>query len=151
MLADFRKRDKEYFLRLDDVTEGLENRIVRAVTEAISLDELYSAIKTKRYTFSRVRRIILSAYLEIFSEYSALPPPYIRVLGFNEKGKDILKAANEKASLPIITRPREAAERGGRMAEIFTLEAKATAVFNLTLPEKRPGNTEYTDKIVTSS
>ena len=148
ILADLRKRDKEYFLKLDDVSEGLENRAARAVNDAGSLDGLYSAIKTKRYTFSRVRRIVLSAYLEIFSRYSALPPPYIRVLGFNERGKDMLREASGRASLPIVTRPCEIAELGGRAAEIFALEAKATAIFNLTLPEKRPANTEYTDKII---
>lgn len=148
MLADLRKRDKDYFLRLPDVNEGLENRVFEAVRCAVSLEGLYIGIKTKRYTLSRIRRIILSAYLEIFSSYSESPPPYIRVLGFNERGKEILGAVKGKATLPVVTRAGDIARIGGRAAEIFALEARATALYNLTLPAKRRGDTEYTDGVI---
>ena len=78
----------EDFAEIEDVTEGLENRIFNAVRESTGIDEIYEHIKTKRYTLSRIRRIIIKSYLGITKEYSK-DVPYIRILGFNDKGKNL--------------------------------------------------------------
>jgi predicted nucleotidyltransferase len=148
VLADLRKRDKDYFLRLPDVSEGLENRLADAACAAASLADLYARVKTKRYTLSRVRRVVLAAFLEVLEEYAASPPPYIRVLGFNGRGRELLGAMKRSAALPVVTRYKEIAALPTRARELFALEARATAVYNLSLPAKRPGNTEYTDQTV---
>jgi predicted nucleotidyltransferase len=63
ILSKLRTMTPDEFRHVPDVAEGLEHRIHRAVAESVSLDELYSKIKTKRYTMARIRRIILSAFL----------------------------------------------------------------------------------------
>ena len=65
---------------IDDVTDGLENRLARAAQSATSLEELYTTIKTKRYTHARIRRIVLRAYLGIGKGDYPATPPYLRVL-----------------------------------------------------------------------
>ncbi|MGN1123094.1 MAG: nucleotidyltransferase family protein, partial [Eubacterium sp.] len=80
VLARLRTMSREDFSKIEDVTEGLENRIYEAVKSSLSLDELYDSIKTKRYTHSRIRRIILKAYLGITEDY-IFDAPYIRILG----------------------------------------------------------------------
>lgn len=148
ILADLRRKNSEFFIRLSDVSEGLENRLAEAACRAESLEHLYKLIKTKRYTLSRVRRLVLSAYLEVFAEYSEKPPPYIRILGFNERGRSLLPLMKKSASLPLVTRYAEIAPLCEHAREIFELEARATAIYNLCLPQKRRGDTEYTDEIV---
>lgn len=108
ILFSLRKLSLEQIRDLPDVTEGLENRIFSAVLNSNSLDELICNIKTKRYPLTRIKRILLSALLS-FSKSSlnefdnAGGPQYIRVLAFNEKGKELLSTISKKSNLPIIT------------------------------------------------
>lgn len=95
VLAKLRTMSTDDFLMIDDVSEGLENRIVDAVRSSLSLEEIYDKIKTKRYTHSRIRRIILRAYLGITKDYSK-DVPYIRILGFNIKGQELAAEMKKK-------------------------------------------------------
>ena len=92
------------FAALPDVCEGLEHRIYQAVRKETSLTSIIDSIKTKRYTHARLRRIMLYAFLDIRTEMQKQPVPYLRVLGFNQKGTEILKKAKAAATLPIITK-----------------------------------------------
>ena len=103
ILARLRVMSAEDFAQIEDVNEGLENRIYNAVRQSASVEDIYKLIKTKRYTLSRIRRIILKAYLGITKEYS-FDVPYIRILGFNSKGKELLPILKKNAKLPIISK-----------------------------------------------
>ena len=61
ILARLRAMSTEDFAQIEDVNEGLENRIYNAVRQSVSVEDIYKLIKTKRYTLSRIRRIILKA------------------------------------------------------------------------------------------
>ena len=131
-----------------DVSEGLENRIYNAIQSATSLEELYSIVKTKRYTHSRIRRIITALYLGIAPQDALHKVPYIRVLGFNEQGREILKLAKDKASLPIIMKSSQVYELPEYGKHIFDLECKATNLYNLATPRILPCGTELTDEVI---
>lgn len=87
--------------QIADVSEGLENAVKRAALSANSLPELIGAVKSKRYAYSRIRRILLNAYLGITKTDAEMLPPYIRILDFNERGREILNTARKTASLPL--------------------------------------------------
>ncbi len=148
VLYDLRMKNTEDLLRYPDVSEGLENRIKDAANRAKSIEELYALAKTKRYTHSRIRRIVLSSLLGITKDFTQSDIPYIRVLGFNEKGRTLLNTAKKKAGLPLVTRAAEIAGLGAQAKRFFELEARAAAVYNLTLPTVQNADTEYTDAIV---
>ena len=131
-----------------DISEGLENRIYNAIQSATSLEELYSIVKTKRYTHSRIRRIITALYLGISPEDSLERVPYIRVLGMNERGREVLKLAKEKSQMPIITKSSHTYELSDYGKHIFDLECKATNLYNLATPRILPCGTELTDEII---
>ncbi len=131
-----------------DVSEGLENRIYNAIQTATSLEELYDIIKTKRYTHSRIRRIITALYLGIKPEDAKLQVPYIRVLGFNERGREILKLAKETAKLPVVMKSSQIDTLSDYAKHVFELECKATNLYNLSTPRILPCGTEYSDEIV---
>ena len=131
MLYRIRTMSAEDFAKIEDVSEGLENRIVSCVREAKSTNELYDMIKTKRYTHSRIRRIIMRAYLGITKDMSK-EVEYLHILAFNEKGREMLAEMKKKAELPIITaysgikdeKTKAAFEREARFTDIYSLGFK---------------------------
>lgn len=125
-----------------DVSEGIENRIISAASDAVSLSELYSLAKTKRYSHARIRRIILNYFLGFTAEDLALPIPYIRVMGFNEKGAELIRKAKETADLPVITKASDIASLGEKAQRIFALECSAGDVFALCFDDILPCGNE---------
>lgn len=89
---------------IQDVTEGLENRLIEAARGADTFESIVEYAKTKRYTTARIRRICIAALLGLTPDIAKAPPKYARVLGMNETGKAVLAAARKKASLEIVTK-----------------------------------------------
>ena len=142
ILYKLRTMSVEDISRLPDVSEGLENRIYSAIKDSRSLQELFDNIKSKRYTHARIRRIIMSAFLG-FEKNMFSKPEYIRVLGFNEKGREILRAARNTAKLPVIMRYSNVTDdiRG-----LFDIESRCTDIYSLATGDVC--SKEMTDNIV---
>ncbi len=100
-----RSRGKEYITSLPDVSEGLENRIYAAALECSTREELISRVKTKRYAYTRISRILLYALLGITSDMikdrSERKVDHIRIIGV--KDETVLKALSKKALVPLVT------------------------------------------------
>lgn len=148
VLYKLRTMTAEDFRELPDVSEGLEYRFYEAVRTSLSLNETLEKIKTKRYTHSRLRRIVLCAFLGIKKEDAVRNLPYIRVLGFNEKGAKLLREAKETAILPIVTKSSDINNLGEDAKKLFSLECKARDLFSLSLPENDVCGKEMTDKLI---
>lgn len=147
ILARLRMMSADDFLEIEDVADGLENRIYDAVRSASSLEELYDSIKTKRYTHSRIRRIILRAYMGIDKNYPKTPP-YIRILGFNEKGRDLLSQMKKKARLPVISRYADVKSLDDDGKKLFELECRCTDLYNLGYKKPLPCGAEQRSQII---
>ncbi len=147
-LVKLRSFTQNDFLKLPDVSEGMENRLYNASQNAITLEEVYDLVKTKRYTYSRIRRICLSALLDITKGDISLPVPYVRVLGFNEKGKDILRLARENSTLPVVMKYSDIKELDENANRIFEIESKATDIFKLATDEREACGTEKTANVI---
>ena len=83
---------------LPDVCEGLENVIKKASNETNSLEDLINKSKSKRYTRTRIQRILIYALLGITRqdmEMSKNVNPYIRVLAVNKNGRELLSIINK--------------------------------------------------------
>ena len=148
ILYKLRSMSVEDFRELPDVSEGLEYRILDAVKSALSLEEIVEKVKTKRYTHSRIRRIIVCALLGIKKEDVLKPVPFIRVLGFNENGAKILKKAKETATLPIITKSSEINSLDECAKRFFELECFARDMLSMALPVRDEFGKEMTDKLI---
>ena len=131
-----------------DVSEGIEYRIHDAALKARTLDELYTLAKTKRYSHARIRRIVLHAFMGFTKDDYKDNPPYIHVLAMNDKGKEILKEAKEKAKLPIITKASDFDELDEYGRHVFSLEDMCTDVFSLSSPAILPCGREKTNGII---
>jgi predicted nucleotidyltransferase len=129
---------KENIKALPDVSEGLENRIFGAIRTSYSLDELYDNIKTKRYTHSRIRRIIMSGFLGLNRQSVDTPIQYIRVLAFNKTGSKLIKMAKANSLLPIVTKTAHINKLNDAAKSQFETEWLATYLYSLGIK-----NTEY--------
>lgn len=148
VLSHLRRLDIEDLARLPDISEGLEHRLYKAIRTSTSLKELYDTVKTKRYAHSRIRRIVMSAFLGITREDLQSPPPYIWVLGMNQKGRRILQKAKSHATLPIVSSSSQISELDDRAKRIFALECRATDLFALSTPKVLPCGLEMTTPII---
>lgn len=145
ILSVLRTKTAADLKKLPDLSEGIENKLYSAIKTATSLDELYNEVKVKRYPLSRVRRLVLSAFLGLDSTYFMKPLPYVRVLGFNKTGEKIIKNAKNTATVPIVTKVSEIKD-----TKVFKAEARATDLYNLSLESPQKCGEEYTRKIITT-
>lgn len=105
VIASLRKLTPGELSEMAEVSEGLENRILAAAKSAASVAKLVNAVKTRRYTEARIRRIIMSAFLCIDRTLQNGNVPYLRLLGISERGRELLSQMKERATLPVITKP----------------------------------------------
>jgi len=140
ILFKLRSMSPEDFSLLPDVSEGLEYRFYDEAKKAVSFDDLLKKVGTKRYTQSRIKRIIMYALLNIEKPLSETAPPYIRVLAFDEKGRALLKKAKEKSSLPIY---HSFAKLQGDFPVFAEKEALATDLFRYACEVIPKGNMDF--------
>ena len=116
VLSRLRTMCPEEAERLPDSGEGVAARLISAGRAARSLEELYALAKTKRYAHARIRRLALWAYLGLAAEDRPERAPYLRVLGFNERGRAVLREMEGRAQAPILTKPAHARDLGSSPA-----------------------------------
>lgn len=95
MLAKLRTMTDAEFEALPYGSEGLWRKLMHACRQETTLEEILSATKSKRYTRSRLDRMVMCAFLGITAEDMAMEIPYIRVLAFNSRGRTVLKEAKK--------------------------------------------------------
>lgn len=144
ILAKLRTMNVNDFLAVPNVMLGLENRLYKSSRVAISLPELLMLVKTKRFTMARIRRIVLSAFLGISKNDLKNPPAYVRILGMNEKGKEILAAANCK--LPINTSLMPLSKTSDTAKKQAYLEERCDNIYALALEKKQICGLDFTSK-----
>lgn len=144
ILYKLRISDKEQLSKIPDISEGLENRILEYVKTVTSLNSLLDSVKTKRYTYVRIKRIILSAFLELTQDIQQTKPTYVKVLGFNDKGLELLSIIKSKSKLPIIVRCNDVKHLSDTAKYLYNFESKATDIYSLATPNILSGGLEYT-------
>ncbi|MBR5524908.1 MAG: nucleotidyltransferase family protein [Clostridia bacterium] len=146
LLARLRQMTAEDFARLPWLSEGLENRLYKASRTAASYEALLTEIKTRRYPMARLRRILWAALLGMTTADTDGLPPYLRLLGMNARGREILSTATP--TLPILTRTAQVSELDERAQRTFALECAATDLHALAMPQPLPCGTDHTQKLL---
>lgn len=100
ILYRLRTMTDEEFEALPYGSEGLWRKLMRASRSCATLEEILEATKSKRYTRTRLDRMVMCAALGITASGITCPAPYTRVLAFSQRGRRILKAAREHGSFP---------------------------------------------------
>ena len=146
ILAKLRMMSQKEIEKAPNVLMGLENRIYKSARVATNLAELYMLIKTKRYTLARIRRIVLACFLGIKKSDLKKSPSYIRILGMNGKGREILAKADCK--LPMDTSLKALMKSGDVQKRQAYLEEVSGNMYALAYDKKKPCGLEYTSKPV---
>jgi len=95
-----------YLLYTEELTlgEGLQNRFRKFAISHKKISHLLADVKTKRYTHTRLQRMVLQVLLGINdNDMANVRPPYVRVLGFRKEAEKLLGEMTKKASVPVIT------------------------------------------------
>ena len=151
-----RKMTVEEIADLPDVSEGLQFAIKNAANEANNLKDLISNIKSKRYTQTRIQRILLYALLGIdkkLMENSRKVVPYVRVLGFTQKGKSLLSEISRRnPKLNIITSLKKYMNQNQNknkvLAEMLEKDIFATDVYTLGYIGDSKAKLDFTNNMI---
>ena len=90
-----------------DVKEGIDIRIKKVIYKVHTYQELIDNIKTKRFTYNKLNRMFLHIFFNVLKEDNNKPLNYIRILGFNQKGRLYLKTIKNDLTIPLITNYKE--------------------------------------------
>lgn len=99
ILARLRTMGDDEFEALPYGSEGLWRKLMHESRRQSSLEDILTAVKSKRYTRTRLDRMVMCAFLGLTAEDLAAPAPYIRALAVSAKGRSVLKAAREKITI----------------------------------------------------
>ncbi len=86
--------------KIIDVTEGLDYKLKKEITKCNTFEELVNSLKSKRYTYNRLKRMLIHIFLNHQKKDSILKPSYIHILGFSLKGKKYLNINRKNFLLP---------------------------------------------------
>lgn len=156
IIYTLRKMTVEEIAELPDVSAGLQFAIKNAANEANNLKDLISNIKSKRYTQTRIQRILLYALLGIdkkLMENSRKVVPYVRVLGFTQKGKSLLSEISRRnPKLNIITSLKKYMNQNQNknkvLAEMLEKDIFATDVYTLGYIGESKANLDFTNNMI---
>ena len=118
-----------------DVSEGLENRLLKYAENNKLISDIIAATKTKRYTYLRLQRAVLHMILgmtkkNLAAYESAGGPQYIRVLGFNRERPELLGLLEKHAALPVIVNLKKA-DLTPLAAKMLDEEVRSTKIYSL--------------------
>ena len=108
------------------VDEGLNNLIKKNIYNANSLDELINLIKTKRYTYNKLNRMFTHILTNFKKEDNEeLEINYVRLLGFNKRGRSYLNKIKKDMEIPIVTGYNKINDK------IFNIEKRVSYIYSL--------------------
>ena len=124
----------ESLAKILDCTEGVENRIKALSKDSRSVDALISKVTTKRYTSSRIRRILTSCLLGIKADlvHDALDSEtYAKVLAVNKESMDLISLISQNSSIPLLTRKSDVNALRRTANKCFEIDVLANDLYNL--------------------
>lgn len=129
------------FNNLYEITEGLDNKIIKEINNSNTYNEFILNIKSKRYTYSKISRLLTHIYIGLDNNsFVSINNPsnlYARVLGFNKTGRKILSLIKNNSSIPLITKMPRFIDN-----PLLKLDIQATAAYSV-LNNKINPNSDY--------
>jgi len=138
-LCSLIKSSAEDLSKILDCTEGLENRIKALSKDNLDLETLVEKISTKRYTKTRIRRILTSNLLGINEKFvleCLSSPLYAKVLAVKESEKDLISVLNHNSLIPLLMRKSDADKLKKTAKDCFIKDTLATDLYSLVTCKK---------------
>ncbi len=152
IIYTLRKMSLSDIENLQDVTEGLENSIKSSADSCNNLEDLISLIKSKRYTRSRIQRILLYSILNITKkdiQNSYKVKPYIRILGASSHGKYLLSRLSTP-KYPLVTSVKKFMDTTNNkiLKNMMEKDILASNIYTLGYEYDSKANLDYTKKLI---
>jgi len=163
ILATLRRMSLEDISGIQGVIEGLENRLKKASLKSYTVEQLINSIKTRRYTRTKIQRIILHIMMNLSKKdvkiFNRCGPLYARILGFSKKGKTLLRTIKKNSSTSLISKlsnylrqtiSEENNNIRNRLIKMLDYDILATDIYVLgnKKAEDRMARLDFTHKIV---
>ena len=154
IIYTLRKMSVEEIANLPDVSEGLEFAIKKAANSCNSIVEFLNIVKSKRYTSTRLQRILLYTLLGITKkdmEISKKTLPYVRVLGFNDNGKNLISEIySRNPKINIITSVKKFLDNNSNknLRRMLDIDIFSTNVFTIGFEYDSLNNLDFTNGII---
>ena len=140
VLSKLRTMTDAEFEALPYGSEGLWRKLMHESRRQCRLEDILTAVKSKRYTRTRLDRMVLCAFLGLTAEDLASPAPYVRCLGFSQRGREVLRMA--KAQLPIYN-------VGERVdSPQWAIEQRCTDLYGLFAENPEPAGLEQKRRVI---
>ena len=108
------------------VDEGIEGRIIKYITKSSTYEELINNIKTKRYSYNKISRMLLHILTSFTKEEAQnINIDYIRLLGFSPNGKHYLNKIKKELDVPLITGYKK------NISKVLDIELRTTKIYTL--------------------
>ena len=107
------------------VDEGIENRLKNSLDNSSSIEDFITKVKCKRYTYNKINRMLIHILVSLTKEEAKKNIDYIRILGFNGKGKKYLNQIKKNPNLKIITNYKSIT------SPLLDIEYRALKVYSL--------------------
>lgn len=144
-----RTSTRDELMRIMDMENGLENRILDKGQRKNDINEIINSIQTRRYPKTRIQRIFIHLlnrlYKDTIKEIYSKSPSYIRILGSNNKGLELLNKIKETSKIPVVTKYADSKYLDDNcIRKMLRIEENATNLFYFGLhPEKPLVNMDY--------
>lgn len=154
ILYSLRRMYTDEIAELPDVVEGLENSIQDAADSCNTLAEFMNIVKSKRYTSTRIQRILLYALLGITKDdmkVSYKLNPYVRILGMNNNGKELLSLiSRSNPKLNVITSVKKFMDSNPNkdLQSMLNIDINATNIYTLGYEKDSWANLDYTHNMI---
>ncbi len=144
LLFALRRMDQKELGSIVDVSEGLDYKIMDCAKEARDYFGLIESIKSKRYTYTRIQRILLYCLFGVTKELMASArkePLYARVLGVKKESVHLLSLLSETSSIPLVTKACEFPE-----GSLFRFDLLASDIYGLLTQKIAPAGRDFTQR-----
>lgn len=139
---------KSDFTNLPELSEGIENRLKKAISISAQYEELLQNIKTKRYTLARVRRLVLSAFLDLDNYWTHKEVPYLNILGFTKRGEKYLKQHSSLITKPLIFSNKPSSLLSDKANKLLNNECIRNDIYMSMLESPVESGSDYTFGII---
>ncbi len=132
MRAVLRSLPDAAFEQMAFESEGIYSKVRKACRRERSVEDIIMVCKSRRFAYSRLRRTLMCLFLGLSEQDMQRELPYLRVLAFNDRGRQVLSMARKKSRIPMVA---GAVPRDEKSQAYFQLEQRAADLYAMFEPD----------------
>lgn len=128
-------RNKNILSDIQDMEKGYENRLYEMAVKNYEFEEFYKGIISKRFTQGRTQRVLIHILTGITQELTQKVKkeiPYVKILGFTDKGREYLNYLKKEENNKIITSMKNIKDKfSDEVRELVEFNERASLIYKM--------------------